>query len=360
MGKGEIALSMTVKLNRSIEIAELAKTADFDSIYIDLEHNSFSLDTAGQICIACLSADIAPMVRVPRIAPDVIGRVLDGGALGVIAPHIQSAEDAKEVVRAAKYPPLGERSFTGSLPHLKYKSFPTLEIFDAMNAATMVVAMIESAEALEAVDDIAAVAGVDMLLVGTNDLSTSLGIAGQLDHELIRKAYAKVMGACIRHGKHLGVGGLASQPNLIEQYIQLGAHYVSVGTDLSFLLAGASNKAKQIRALCPQPSSLSTNPEGPRMAKAYWINTYREITDEAALAEYGKLAGPAIQAGGGRFVARGLPQVVYEAGLQQRTILIEFDSLEQAIATHDGPGYQAALKALGNGAVRDIRIIEAV
>jgi uncharacterized protein (DUF1330 family) len=94
------------------------------------------------------------------------------------------------------------------------------------------------------------------------------------------------------------------------------------------------------------------------MSKAYWISTYRSINDPAAMAEYGKLAGPAIQAGGGRFLARGMPSKVYEAGLEQRAVLIEFDSIEKAIAAHDSPGYQAALKALGNGAERDIRIVE--
>ncbi len=96
------------------------------------------------------------------------------------------------------------------------------------------------------------------------------------------------------------------------------------------------------------------------MSKAYWISAYRSITDPAAMAEYGKLASPAIQAAGGRFLARGMPAKVYEAGLEQRAVLIEFDSLEKAIAAHDSPGYQAALKALGNGAERDIRIVEAV
>ena len=94
------------------------------------------------------------------------------------------------------------------------------------------------------------------------------------------------------------------------------------------------------------------------MSKAYWISAYRAITDPAAMAEYGKLAGPAIQAAGGRFLARGMPAKVYEAGLEQRAVLIEFDSIEMAIAAHDSPGYQAALKALGNGAERDIRIVE--
>lgn len=359
MKRDEVALSMTVKLTRTIEIAEISRTAGFDSIYIDLEHNSFSLDTTSQICMACLSIGVTPFVRIPRISSDVIGRVLDGGALGVIAPHINSAKDAREVVRAAKFPPFGDRSFTGSLPHFRYQSFPATEVFAALNDATMVVAMIESKEALEAVDEIAAVDGVDMLLIGTNDLCSSMGIAGQLDHSMVRYAYEKAIKACQRYDKYLGIGGLATQPKLIEEYIKLGARYVSTGTDLSFLLANASNKVKQIREICPPQPTPNQKKEGAQVAKAYWITTYREIKNEEALAEYGKLAGPAIQAGGGRFIARGMPQVVYEAGMKQRTILIEFDSLEQAVAAHDGLGYQAALKALGNAAVRDIRIIEA-
>jgi len=94
------------------------------------------------------------------------------------------------------------------------------------------------------------------------------------------------------------------------------------------------------------------------MPKAYWISTYRAVNDTDKLAEYAKLAGPAITAGGGRFLARGMPAQVYELGLQQRTVLVEFDSVAQATATHDSPAYKAALDALGNGADREIRIIE--
>jgi len=96
------------------------------------------------------------------------------------------------------------------------------------------------------------------------------------------------------------------------------------------------------------------------MAKAYWISSYRSISNPTALAEYAKLAGPAIAAGGGRFLARGMPSKTYEAGLEQRTVLIEFDSVAAAMATHDSPGYKAALHALGDGAERDIRIVEGV
>lgn len=96
------------------------------------------------------------------------------------------------------------------------------------------------------------------------------------------------------------------------------------------------------------------------MAKAYWINFFRSVSDQAKLAEYAKLAGPVMLSFGGRFLVRGQPAQVFEAGLMQRTVIIEFDSVEQAVAAYKSPGYQAALEALGSGAERDLRIIESV
>jgi len=96
------------------------------------------------------------------------------------------------------------------------------------------------------------------------------------------------------------------------------------------------------------------------MSKAYWIVCYREISDATRLAEYAKLAGPAIEAGGGRFLARGTAIQAYEAGQRERTVLIEFQSIEQAIAAHDSAEYRAALAALAGGAIRDVRIVAGV
>ncbi len=96
------------------------------------------------------------------------------------------------------------------------------------------------------------------------------------------------------------------------------------------------------------------------MAKAYWIAFYHSIKNPDAMAAYAKLAGPAIQAAGGRFLVRGMPAQAYEAGRKERAVMIEFDSVQQAIAAHDSPGYQAALKALGNAVERDIRIVEGI
>jgi len=110
LARNEVVASMTIRLVRGVEIARLAKTAGFDMIYIDLEHSTMTLEATGQICLAALSAGVAPMVRVPANTPEYIQRVLDGGALGIVAPGIRSADEARAVVRAAKFAPRRTRT----------------------------------------------------------------------------------------------------------------------------------------------------------------------------------------------------------------------------------------------------------
>jgi 2-keto-3-deoxy-L-rhamnonate aldolase RhmA len=137
------------------------------------------------------------------------------------------------------------------LPHYHYRNVPAVEANRAMNDATMVVVMMETVAALENVDEIAAVDGVDLLLVGTNDLCNELGITGQFDHPRVRDAYQRTIAACRKHGKHVGVGGLASRPDLVAEYVRQGARYVSTGTDLAFLLEAAARKAAAVREIKP-------------------------------------------------------------------------------------------------------------
>ncbi len=249
LARDEVVASMTVRLVRNIEIVRIAATCGFDTIYVDLEHSAFSLETTGQICAAALDVGIAPFVRVPANRPEYIARALDGGALGIIAPHIRSAAEAEAVVRCAKYPPRGERSAGGPLAQYRFRDFPVPEANAAANDATMVIAMVETREALEKLDEIAAVDGVDLLFIGTNDLCGELGIHGEYGHQLVRDAYARTIAACRKHGKHVGVGGLASRPDLIADFVAQGARYVSIGADLSFILGAGAEKAKFVHEL---------------------------------------------------------------------------------------------------------------
>jgi 4-hydroxy-2-oxoheptanedioate aldolase len=249
LARDEVVASMTIRLVRGVEIARMAATAGFDMIYVDLEHSTLTLEATGQICQAAISAGVTPMVRVPANTPDYIQRVLDAGALGIIAPGVRSTDEARAVVAATKYAPLGERGAGGALPHLEFRSFPSAEANAAVNDATMVIVQFESAEAIEKAEEIAAVEGVDMVLIGVNDLLADLGLAGQFEHPKVRDAYARTIAACRKHGKHVGVGGLSTRPKLAAEFIGLGARLLSTGTDIQFLLAAMIENAKQVREI---------------------------------------------------------------------------------------------------------------
>ena len=247
MQSGETAVGMIVRIMRGVEIAAIAKSAGFDCLYVDLEHCSFSLETVSQISIAATALGVTPLVRVPGMEPAEISRALETGALGVIVPHLETRAQAEMVVEAARFPPLGQRSWLGINPHLLYRATPAAEAMEALNEATLVAGMIESVTAVENADEIASVPGMDMLLVGTNDLCNSLGVPGQLDHPSVREAYAQVAAACKRHGKHLGVGGLNSRPDIAKEILAMGGRYVSAGSDAGFLMSAASATAKSFK-----------------------------------------------------------------------------------------------------------------
>jgi len=247
LARGEVVASMTVRLVSGIEIVPIAKAAGFDSLYIDLEHSSLTLHATSQISIMALEAGIPALVRVPANTPEYISRVLDGGALGVIAPGVRSAEEARAVVAAARYAPAGSRGLVAGLPHFGFRSIPAAEALPALNEATLVMVQCESAASLEATEEIVAVDGVDMVMIGTNDLMADLGVPGEFDHPKVHDAYERTIAACRARGKHVGVGGFSSRADLIEKYVKMGGRYVYTGTDLGFLMAECTRRARQVR-----------------------------------------------------------------------------------------------------------------
>jgi 2-keto-3-deoxy-L-rhamnonate aldolase RhmA len=248
LAAGQVASCMSVRIMRGIEIARIAQTCGYDSLYVDMEHNSFSIDTASQIFIAALDAGIYPMVRVPAHGSEYIARCMDGGAMGIIAPHVNNANEAKAVVEVAKYAPLGRRSVATGLPCLQYRNWPGEDVLAITNEATTVVAQIETRAGMENVDEIAAVDGVDILLIGTNDLLAELGLSGQYEHPVVRDVYARTIAAAKKHGKYAGIGGLAAQKDLITEFVNQGATFVSRGTDLTFLMSAATEGANFVAA----------------------------------------------------------------------------------------------------------------
>ena len=246
MKRGEVALGVGVRLARSVEIAKMMRASDFDWLFIDLEHGSLALETVSQIAIAAADNHIAPIVRVPTGQWDIASRALDGGALGIVMPHIDTAEDARLAVRHLRFPPLGHRATLGGLPQYDYLPVSAAQVAREVNAATLLAVMIESPEAVENAADIAAVEGIDVLFIGINDLAEEMGLSGQLDHPRVVDAVTAVAKACAAHGKHSGVGGIGDA-TLLRRYIGMGLRFILGGNDFSFMMAAARQRAELLR-----------------------------------------------------------------------------------------------------------------
>ena len=246
---GKLVLCMGLRQARSVDIAMIAAQAGFDAIYVDMEHSPVSLETVSAICAGCQGLGITALARVPGHGADWISRVLDGGAQGVIVPHVNDGAQAKAIVAAARFPPLGHRSVMGPTPALAYRAAALGEINETLNRDTLLSVMIETPEGVERADEIAAVAGVDMLLIGSNDLCTELGIPGQLRHASLRAAYEATARACKNHGKALGVGGIRGDLELQRDLVQLGARFIIAGSDVSYLAGAARKDVESLRNL---------------------------------------------------------------------------------------------------------------
>ena len=248
LAAGELALGVGLRQARTVDIAPVMKACGYDWLFLDLEHNSMDLDTAVQISVAALSSGIAPIARVPARQLWLATRVLDGGGLGIVMPHVDTVEEARMIADALRYPPNGHRSVAGGLPHLAYARLPLKDTCAAIDAATLVVVMLETPRAIENAEAIAAVPGIDALLIGTSDLSMELGIPGAFSDERIVAAYRTVTAACRAHGKHAGIGGVYDEA-LMRRYIEMGVRLVLAGGDLAFMTSAATERARALRAL---------------------------------------------------------------------------------------------------------------
>ncbi len=245
---GELALGFTVKLVRSVEVAAAAKAAGFDWLFLDCEHGTLGLDAAAQIAVAALDAGIAPIARVPNGEYAIATRLLDNGVMGIVVPHVDTPDEAREVVRRLKYPPTGHRSIGGIGPHYGLRSMKLGDAAAAMNAANLTVVMLETPTAIENAEAIAAVPGIDVLLIGTNDLCFEMGIPGEYTHARVSAAYERTVGACRKHGKHAGMGGIYVE-DIMERYIRMGCRFNLAGGDQSFMMAAAQNRGAALRRM---------------------------------------------------------------------------------------------------------------
>jgi 2-keto-3-deoxy-L-rhamnonate aldolase RhmA len=248
LAEGGIALGFGVHHLRTSAVPMIAAAGGHDFLFIDTEHGAASVQEASQICIAALGVGVPAIVRVCAGALDEATRLLDNGALGIVVPHVDTEKQARRIADAFHYPPAGTRSWGGPPPIYGYMPPHVSEAQKAVNDEILTVVMIESPEAVENAGEIAAVDGIDVLLIGSFDLTSALGIAGQMGHRKLIDAYEEVGKACAKHGKVLGMGGINGDEDS-KRYIGMGSRFITTGSDHSYVVAGSLARATFLRGL---------------------------------------------------------------------------------------------------------------
>ncbi len=246
LAEGRVQIGTWIHVLGHPSVPQVIATAGFDFVHVDMEHSPFSTDTVGHLCAAAYGAGLMPFVRPPTREAHHIGRALDSGAMGVLVAHIDTPEEADAVVRAAKFPPRGLRGSQPPSPHMGYGKANAGEANPAQDRESLVLVQIESARAVENVDAILAVDGVDGASVGRGDLSAALGVAGQRNHpDVLAGVHAMIAGAR-RHGKTPAL--LLNDLSEADEWIAAGVRLLTYGGDAIFLRTAAEAAATHLRA----------------------------------------------------------------------------------------------------------------
>ena len=245
---GQLSLGVGIRMTRSVEVAKAMAVAGFDWLFLDMEHGVMSLEACAQISTAALDAGIAPIARVPNGQYSIATRALDNGALGIVVPHVDTAAEARECVEKLKYPPVGHRSMGGIGPHYGLRGASVGDAAKALNGANLTVVMLETPTAIANADEIAAVPGVDVLLIGTNDLCAEMGIHGDFGNDRVADAYARMIAAARKHNKFPGMAGIYNE-SIMQRYIDMGARFILSGQDAAFMMAGATSRTSALRKM---------------------------------------------------------------------------------------------------------------
>jgi len=241
-------LCMALTQARTADVPWLAAAAGYDAVYVDLEHTATSLETTALLCSAAIGAGITPLVRVPSHQHQDLTRALDIGAMGVIVPHVENVEQAEAIVDACRFPPRGHRSVAGPNAANRFQPMPQRELLDFFDAQTTVAVMLETPDAIADADAIAAVEGVDMVMVGPHDLTAEMGILGQFRDAAFLDAVRTVAKACRAHDTVFGIAGIRDL-ELLTELVTLGLRFVSAGTDAGFLSEAAGAHATRLRTI---------------------------------------------------------------------------------------------------------------
>lgn len=241
--EGKTVVGVTISVANTDVAATLAG-AGFDFLWLEMEHSPLTLETVRDIILATRGLKAVPFTRVPYNVPYLAKQVLDVGSLGVIFPFTSTRELAEQAVRSCKYPPLGIRGFGPALATGRW-GMSTSDYVKFANEQVMVMAIIEQKEAVENIDAIASVPGVDVLFIGVNDLSFSLGVGGKITDPLVEEAVSKVVAAGRTHG--VPVGYPSGNPDEINRRIRQGFRFFQASSDLSLMGSAARDLLSRVQ-----------------------------------------------------------------------------------------------------------------
>jgi len=245
--QGQVVIGTMISEMRSPAIAQIMAGAGFDFIFIDMEHGAYTIETVADMIKVARLAEIVPLVRVPDPNYFLLSRPLDAGAMGLMVPRIKDKATVEHIVRSIKYPPLGVRGCSTFRGHSDYTPQPNIREFtNFQNEEVMAILQIERREAIEKIEEIATVPGVDVCLIGPNDLALSLGADSRHD-PIVVQAIERVIAACDAAGIASGI----HIPDVEElgMWMRKGMRMITCSNDTRFLFDGATQVVQELRTL---------------------------------------------------------------------------------------------------------------
>jgi 2-dehydro-3-deoxyglucarate aldolase/4-hydroxy-2-oxoheptanedioate aldolase len=235
---------MVVEL-RQPSVMQLLANALFDFVLIDNEHGPFTVETIADLCRAARLVGLTPIVRVPALDYAHITQSLDGGAQGIMLPRVTHESQAAEAVAMMKYPPMGRRGAVLARGHTAFRGGPLMAALEQGNRETMLVVQIETRESVERLEQIAAVPGVDALLIGPTDLSVALGVGGDMDSPVLHEAIQKTIDTCRKHKIIPGIH--TNEVKWSAHWAKQGMRLVSINSEIGFLMKAGREAADGVR-----------------------------------------------------------------------------------------------------------------
>lgn len=245
---GKPAFGTWVTLCPHPRVVRILAAAGFDFVLIEMEHTDFSFETVGRLVMVARELGLTPVVRPPgTMNPHNLTRALDAGAQGLLLPSIDSAEQIEQILKGIKYYPEGQRPMNLKGPHTDYAAEKPEAIIEHLNRETLTVVMVETRKAIDNLEEIVQVEGVDAVMIGPDDLSQDLGVPAQMQSPVLLEAYEEIFGICRKYDMPFGLS--AQSPEMAERWVAKGASWIPYQNDAAMVINAARAAVPQLKAI---------------------------------------------------------------------------------------------------------------